>query len=292
MLGQSWEARNNEDFETSVRSFDVDNFGWDNLGAGLIIEPPSSSKSNNSMISFFGRTLYNFDRRYFLTLTMRADGSSRFGSDRKFGYFPSASFAWRASNEQFIRKLGLFSDLKFRLSYGLTGNDKIGEYRSLTTLSSMSSMIGGVVTGGIVTNTMGNEDLRWERTEQTNLGLDMGFLKGRITLAADYYYKKTNDLLYSKKLPLTTGYSSVVSNVGTIGNSGVELEVTTKNIAGKFVWTTSLNVGYNKSKVIDLGGDDNFSLYYLGGNVKSDLTFPENWPATGNISGLSVEWLI
>jgi TonB-linked SusC/RagA family outer membrane protein len=273
MLGQSWEGRSSEDFSTSVRSFEVDNFSWNNLGAGLIVENPSSSLTESSMISFFGRTLYNYDRRYFLTFTMRADGSSRFGKDSKFGYFPSASFAWRAGNEQFIKKLNIFSDLKFRFSYGLTGNDKIGEYRSLTTLNSESSIIGGNVIGGFVTSTMGNEDLKWEKTEQTNLGLDMGFLEGRITMATDYYYKKTNDLLYSKRLPLTSGYSSVVSNVGTIRNSGIELELTSKNLVGKFTWTTSLNLGYNKSKVIDLGGDDNFSLYYLGGNVKSDLTF-------------------
>ena len=273
MLGQSWEGRTNESFSSTVRSFEVDNFSWNNLGAGLIVENPKSSLYENYMVSFFGRTLYNYDSRYFLTFTMRADGSSRFGEDSKFGYFPSASLAWRIKNEQFFKKLNVFSDLKLRLSYGLTGNDKIGEYKSLTTLESASSIIGGNVIGGFVTSTMGNEDLKWERTEQTNVGLDVGLWRGRITMAADYYNKKTNDLLYSKKLPLTTGYKSVVSNVGTIKNSGLELELTSKNLVGKFSWTTSLNLGYNKSKVVDLGGDDNLSLYYLGGNVKSDLTF-------------------
>ncbi len=274
VAGQSWERRMDEGFNASVTEFGTDHYMWNNLGAGLQTPVIGSGKSEYGLVSFFSRVIYNYDKRYLATLTWRSDGSSRFGEDRKFGNFPSASFAWNIHNENFMKGNHTFSNLRFRLSWGITGNDGIGNYRSMSLVNSTKVLIDGTMQDGYKINRIGNSELQWETTEQYNTGIDAGLWKGRITLGLDAYYKKTYNLLYSMTIPATTGYSIVMTNLGNVDNQGVEIELNTRNIERpNFTWTTNFNIGLNRSKVTDMGGNDNISLGYIGNYIKNDLTF-------------------
>lgn len=286
MVGQSWSGQRKEGFETSVTRFDTDYYMWDNIGAGSYFNAPSSSYTKISHLSFFARASYRLMDRYNFMVLMRADGSSRFGDDNKFGYFPAASFAWNMKKEKWLKNVKAVSELKPRFSWGITGNDRIGEYQSMSLLSSNKVIVNGQVYNGFVNNQIGNSKLQWETTHEYNLGIDAGFFKNRIKLTVEGYYKQTYNLLYSYQLPKTTGYSSVMANVGNINNKGFEIDLTTRNIDKKnFYWTTSFNIGYNQSTVTDLGGNDNVVMYYLGDNVNQNLTYLKIGQPLGAIMG-------
>ncbi|MGN0188117.1 MAG: SusC/RagA family TonB-linked outer membrane protein, partial [Candidatus Cryptobacteroides sp.] len=286
MIGQSWSETKKEGFGISVTRFDTDYYMWDNLAAGAYVNAPSSSKSRVSHLSFFTRASYRLMDRYTFTVLMRADGSSRFGADRKFGYFPAASFAWNMKKEKWLKNVKGVTELKPRFSWGITGNDRIGEYQSMSLLSSNKIIVNGQVYNGFTNSQIGNDKLQWETTHEYNLGIDAGFVKNRIKFSIEGYYKQTYNLLYSYQLPLTTGYSKVMANVGNIDNRGVEFDITTRNIETKnFYWTTSLNIGYNQSRVTDLGGNDNVVMFYLGDNVNQNLTYLRIGQPMGVIMG-------
>lgn len=285
MIGQTWQCNQSEGFGISVRRFETDMFMWDNLAAGMYVDIPKSSKSQNTLLSFMGRFMYNYASKYYATFTMRADGSSRFGKDSKFGYFPSASVAWGISREDFMKDVTWLDNLKLRFSWGITGNDKIGQYQSMSLLSSTKVMINGNSYGGTQINRIGNPKLQWETTHQYNLGLDMGMLDYRVSFSVDAYLKKTFNLLYAYRLPQTTGYSTVMSNIGNIDNKGIEFELNSKNIVRAFKWTTSFNLGYNASKVTDLGGNDNVILNSVGNIISNDVTFLELGKPLGVFKG-------
>lgn len=273
MVGQSWSNTNKEGFKTSVTRFDTDYFMWDNLGAGAILNAPSSSKTEISHLSFFGRVNYRFLNKFTLSALIRADGSSRFGEDRKFGVFPAASVSYNMKKEPWLKKVMWLNELKPRFSWGITGNDRIGEYQSMSLLSSNKVKVNGQTYNSFTNSQIGNSNLQWETTHEYNLGLDAAMLKNRIKFSVEGYFKQTYNLLYAYRLPLSTGYGTVMANVGNINNSGAELDITTRNIDTRsFYWTTSLNVGYNKSKVTDLGGNDNVVMFYLGDNVNQNVT--------------------
>src|SRR5690606_29580237 len=189
----------------------------------------SSEESEWSMVSYLSRINYNYDNRYLLTASMRADGSSRFGKNKKFGYFPSVALAWRITEENFIQKGRFLDDLKIRLSYGETGNNNIGNYAHISTVNYASAFLGGTKTGGYYPERFPNDDLTWEYQKSLNAGADVRFFAGRIGLNVDYFYARNYSLLLNVNIPLITGFGSSLRNIGEIENRGLELSINTKN---------------------------------------------------------------
>ena len=266
MLGYSYEKSVSQYRRMSVKGFSTDLYSYNNVGAAATLTGKSSYKGENILISYFGRLNYSYKNKYLLTFTMRRDGSSRFGSDKRWGTFPSGSFAWRLDKEPFIQNLDLFSNLKFRLGYGKTGNDQIGNYARFALVSNTHLTFDGVnnTTGTHLNpNTPENQSLKWETTEQYNTGFDLGFFNNRINATIDAYYKKTFDLLIIKNLPSYSGFYSGQSNVGSIQNKGIELEVNSlnmKGVAGRLKWETQFNIATNRNKVLSLGGNGDIML--------------------------------
>jgi TonB-linked SusC/RagA family outer membrane protein len=233
---------------------------FESLGlAGLDYGVPLRVDTFNSvwtMASFLGRINYNYNSKYLFTASMRADGSSKFPIENHWGYFPSGAFSWRFKNEKFLKSSNVLSDGKLRTSYGLTGNNRVGDFSYLTTYFTPienSYVFNNNYVPGIVATNLGNSKLKWETTEQTDLGLDLGFFKQRITLTADVYRKTTSDLLLNAILPATSGFSSSFKNIGKIQNQGLELTLDTQNInSDNFKWSSSFNISFNESKVLAL----------------------------------------
>lgn len=244
----------------AAKGFSTDLFSFNNLDAASTITGTNHYKTESILISFFGRLNYGYKDKYLLTATVRRDGSSRFGTNNKWGYFPSAAVAWKMDKEEFIRNLNLFSILKMRLGYGRTGNDQIGNYASYALMATTRlTLDGSTNTAGTHLNQNAPENplLKWETTSQYNLGLDMGFFNSRLMVTVDAYYKKTNDLLINKNFPLYSGFISGQVNLGSIENKGIEFEITSRNITGKnFSWDTKFNLALNRNKVLDIGGKD------------------------------------
>jgi TonB-linked SusC/RagA family outer membrane protein len=255
LLGGFTAQRNrNENVNAGNSQFSNDLLGVYGLGTGTI-PTASSGYSDWALLSYLGRANYNFRDRYLFTVTGRADGSSRFGANNKWGFFPSVAFAWRAIDESFMAGQSVFSDLKLRLSYGVTGNQEIGLYNSLATLSTNNYAFGGSTVIGYATASRApNPDLRWETTRQYNAGLDMGWLQDRVTASVDVYRSVTKDLLLSVNLPVTSGFTNALRNVGSVKNNGVELSLNTLNVTReKFTWRTTLSAAANRNEVVDLG---------------------------------------
>jgi TonB-linked SusC/RagA family outer membrane protein len=243
-----------EDVRAGNRQFSNDILGIYGLGSGTL--PTASTNYNDwALLSYLGRANYNIADKYLLTVTGRADGSSRFGANNKWGFFPSAALAWRVIDEGFMKNQRLFSDMKVRLSYGVTGNQEIGLYNSLATLSGNNYAFGGTTVIGYATSSAApNPDLKWETTRQSNVGLDIGWLDNRITASIDAYRSVTKDLLLRTDLPSQTGYQTLLRNVGSVQNAGLELQVNTVNYATeRFGWRSSLSAARNSNKVLDLG---------------------------------------
>ncbi len=225
----------------------------------------SRTESERIMLSFFGRANYNYDSRYLLSFTMRADGSSRFGSDKRFGYFPSASAGWRFSDEHFMDfSKGVLTDGKVRASVGVTGNQSISNYAWQGAFSASSNRYDGNVI--IDHNSLMNTNLGWETTTQYNVGLDLMFYKGRINLTADAYHKSSKDLLFNFPINYYTGFASVATNFGNIENRGLEFLIETVNIDKKVRWETGFNISFNRNKITDLPQGDDILIdgYSLG----------------------------
>ena len=241
---------------SSAIGFPSDAFLTNNLGAGNQENfQLGSFRAKNQLQSYLGRVNYNFKERYLLTASIRADGSSRFGAGNKFGYFPSVAASWRLINEPFIEPIDFLTDLKLRMSYGVTGNQEIGNYNSLTLLSANElAFLGGTSVVGISPSQVPNPNLRWERTSQYNIGIDVGMADNRITASADYFIKNTSDLLLNLPIPSTTGFENSLQNVGAVRNSGYELMINTENLVGPLKWSSSLNFTAINNEVTDLAG--------------------------------------
>ena len=238
----------------------VDNFyGYNNLGTGATPQPPTSGFNSNRFLSFFARANYGYKDRYLLTVTGRRDGSSRFGSDHKYGVFPSAAVAWRVSQEDFLRDNSIISDLKLRFGYGQTGNSNFGNYQSQSRLDDNSYIINGTRIAGQTIGTLGNPALQWERAGQYDLGLNVGLWQNRVSFEADVYQRTTTDLLLNAPVPRSSGYGSITKNIGSIRNQGLELSLNTVNVqTSDFTWSTTFNISFLKNRVLALGdaGDD------------------------------------
>ena len=251
------EQKFTKDFNSTITASDFADEAtgvYDLGGANLVTS--ASAYSERVINSYLGRVNYIFDNKYLVTASIRADGSSVFGADNKWGYFPSGSVAWRASEEKFVKDLNIFSDLKIRASYGVTGNQAINPYQTLAHINSGYSYpyFGTDATDlGFYIASTANPHLKWEKTAQTDVGVDLSIFSGRLTFTADYYNKLTTDLLISRDLPTYSGLSSIIDNVGSIRNKGLEFSIGGDPYVGKFSWNTSLNVSANKATVIDLG---------------------------------------
>ena len=238
-----------------VKGFSTDAYLYNNIGAASTLTDRRSAKSEVMLRSYFGRLNYSYNDKYLATFTIRSDESSRFGAKNQQGFFPSGSLAWRMDRENFIKNLNVFSNLKWRAGYGVLGNDQVGNYASLALVSTTHlTYDGSTNTGGTHLNqsTPENPLLGWESTSQFNTGFDMGFFNSRLLATVDLYYKKTTDLLLSKSLPLYSGFTSGISNVGDMENKGFEIELTSRNFIQVFKWDTKLSLSMNKNKILSL----------------------------------------
>lgn len=257
VLGASWYYYRIENSAGGSENYFDDYFDYYNLGAGTTYHKPSSSMAQNTMNSYYFRMNHNFKDRYLFGLTFRADGASNFGANNKYGFFPSASAAWRISEENFYAPVkDVINNLKLRLSYGAVGNASIPNYRTISSYSNNSLIFNKVLQPYVVLSNLGNDDLKWETSKQFNAGLDFGLFNNRLELIMDYYNKATKDLLFSKQVPYTTGYSNTWTNLGEIVNKGFELTVSSRNISTKnFNWSTDFIFSTNKLVVVDIGGE-------------------------------------
>lgn len=233
---------------TEGRGFPNDSFR--RIASAAEILDGSSSASEYSFVSYFSRLNYKFDDRYLLSLSGRVDGSSRFGTDNRYGFFPAASAGWIITEEDFFPQSNVLSELKLRASYGLTGNAEIGNFAS-------RGLFGGTSYAGfsgINPSQSPNPDLRWEQTAQLDIGLDVSLFGNRIRFDADYYIKNTEDLLLGVNVPATTGFGTQLQNVGKLENRGFEFNVNTLNLTGDFQWTSNFNISINRNEITDLDG--------------------------------------
>ncbi len=253
LAGFTMQKSYNESVLASAGGFVNDILSYNNLGSASLAQFPSSGASSWGLASWIGRVNYTLADRYLLTVTGRYDGSSRFGENNRWAFFPSAALGWLLSEEPFAQNLPVLNALKLRASYGVTGNQEIGLYRSLARLGTGSYVFGGNVVTGFRPVSVPNPDLRWEKTAQLDIGFDLGLLDNRITLIGDYYNKKTTDLLLEVPLPSETGFASALQNIGAVRNRGVELTLNSINVTGAFNWTTDVNFSANRNEVLDLG---------------------------------------
>lgn len=244
--------------------------------AGANISNVGSFLSERKINSYLGRINYVLNDKYLVTLSYRADGSSVFGKNNKWGYFPSASVAWRAANESFIENLNVFSDLKLRASWGSTGNQAISPYQTLARISSGANYPynGGDGTDiGFQITAADNPSLRWETTTQTDFGIDAAFFDGRLNLTADYYIKITEDLLMQRELPRHSGLSSIIDNVGSMENKGFELAIGGDPLVGTLAWNTGFNISANRTTVLDVGPTKKIAFTAGGSGQGTNIAF-------------------
>jgi len=254
--GISYQKFTNDNSVATGKNFPSDVTGAENLGLGdPTLASNSSFKSNNTLLSYIGRANYTIQDKYLLTATMRIDGSSRFGANNKFALFPSFAAGWKISEEQFFSPLSeTISTFKLRSSWGRTGNQDIGNYKSISTyVAGQPAVMDDQLTTTIIPSGLPNPDIKWETTQQFDIGLDFGILKGRITGSIDYYQKNTYDLLIDLPLDLTTGFNTQLRNIGEIKNNGFEFTVVSHNLTKKLKWTTEINLSTMKNEVMDIG---------------------------------------
>lgn len=237
------------------------------LGSAATINPPSSSISEWKLASWLGRVNYSINSKYYITASVRADGSSRFGKDNKWGVFPSGAVAWRISDELFMKSIKFVDNLKLRASYGITGNTALSPYQSLDRLSAVRYIdVGQTESIGYAPSGIANSKLRWETTGQLDIGFDLGIMNDRVGVTFDYYKKNTSNLLASVPLPPSVGFGSILQNIGEIQNEGVEFSVNADILTKGFKWDVSGQISANKNKVIKLAGDkDIISTGFISG---------------------------
>ncbi len=227
----------------------------------------SSNSTSWTIASALARVNYDFKKRYYLSGTIRNDGSSRFGTNKKYGTFPSVSAAWVASEEKFFPKWGMLNFLKFRGSYGVTGNYNIGNYTQTSLLSPTNYVLNGSTTLGESITTLGNPNLTWENSKQLDLGADLTLVHGRVNISYDYYTKRTQGMLSPLPIPYASGYGTIQYNEGVFHIWGHDIQISTDNIKGKFTWSTDFNISFGDNRVISLvnntpiGGTEMYSDY-------------------------------
>lgn len=257
MAGQEFVSKWTRNFKAAATNFPNDEIGLGDLSLGLASTPQSYQNYDDKLLSFFTRVNYNYKEKYLFTASLRADGSSKFGKNNKWGYFPAFSAAWRMGEEEFIKNLNVFSDLKLRIGYGLAGNNRINSYQSLAIMGSVTYPNGDSTQSGYASNQVPNPELKWEANKTFNFGLDFGFFNQRLTISPEFYINRSSNLLLSAKLPDSSGYSSMVINAGETENKGIDLTINTVNIETKdFSWNTAVTFSHNKNLVKKLTGEE------------------------------------
>lgn len=259
LVGYSTQKTTSENAKINASDYPDDEVGWFNAATTKV---GSGNRSAWSMISYLARANYDYMGKYLLSVSFRRDGCSRFGSGAKWANFPSVSAGWIASDESFMESFDNLSYLKIRGSYGIVGNYNIGNYNHLATIGSYNYVFNNGINAGRGTSGIGNADLTWETTKQVDLGVDLGLFNDRVFLVYDYYWKKTDGLLYQIDIPYSSGFGNIQSNIGEFRFWGHEVGVETKNMTGKFKWNTSLNLTFNRNKAMKLGTNNT----PIGGN--------------------------
>ncbi len=254
VVGFTMEGQRTRQFGYSSMYIPNESLGISGMDDGLPDEI-NSLISKNYLMSWLARVNYSLKSRYMFTASFRADGSSKFSPSNRWGYFPSGAFAWRVSEEKFMRKLRFIDDAKLRVSYGVTGNNRVGDFSRFSSLviSDYYSFNNGQPSEAIITKNLGNDDLAWESTEQVDVGFDLRLFKNRFNVTVDWYQKITRDLLLNANLPYISGYTSVYKNIGKVRNRGLEITLSTVNIKTKnFEWDSDLNISFNRNTVMAL----------------------------------------
>ncbi|WP_080236883.1 SusC/RagA family TonB-linked outer membrane protein [Spirosoma rigui] len=250
------ESQRNDFEESQINANNFPNDIVRTINAGTITGG-TSTRNQWSLASYFARVTYSFKDRYLFNASVRRDGSSRFGATSRFGTFPSASVGWRIIEEPFMKTIPVISDLKLRASYGLSGNNAFtSNYPAIGVLSKDNYVLGNGLANGLATSSIANPQLGWERSRQSDVGLDLGLFSNRLFFTVDYYKRITTDLLLQVQVPTLTGFSTAVRNIGQVENKGIEFALSTRNIDGSgtgFTWTTDLNLSFNRNKVLALG---------------------------------------
>jgi TonB-dependent starch-binding outer membrane protein SusC len=256
IAGYSVEQTQGENSSQTASGFAND---WSPIFTTASVKAIGSSigAGQGSLLSYFGRANYDYKGKYIVSGSLRRDGSSKFGLNKRWGVFPAVSAAWRVSDENFLKNSQLISDVKLRASWGVTGNNRIPDNAQFSLLGTQNYPLNGVSIGGFSPVTIENNDLGWEQTESTNLGLDFGLFKNRILVSVDAYKKLTSDLLLRAPVSAVSGFADSWQNIGNVENKGLELSLTTRNIVkSNFTWKTSFNISYNRNEVLKLGADD------------------------------------
>ena len=253
MLGQETAATSYESLLGQSKDFPFENFGNDNLGLGATPSKVSTSRTESMRLSFFARGFYSYDDRYMVTATFRADASTVFSPNHKWGFFPSFAASWNIKNEPWMKDVKGVSTLKLRAGWGTVGNDRITNYLSIDLYTDSRIGMGSTTYTALTPKQIANYDLRWEGSMTTNVGLDLGFFDSRLNLTIDGFVKDTKDLLIQQKLAYVTGFSSQWQNVGKIRNAGVELSISSINFSKRnFSWSTDLNLSYIRNTLVSL----------------------------------------
>ncbi|AOW09328.1 SusC/RagA family TonB-linked outer membrane protein [Flavobacterium gilvum] len=259
LAGYTLQYTQGEVVNAGANYFVNDAVEYNSLQDGTAVKPYSEA-FESVLKSWLARVNYSYDGKYNLTVSARADGSSRFGSESLWGYFPSAGFSWNITEEDFAKNIKGVDDAKLRFSVGTTGNQEIGNYLSLASIGSVNYSFGGAIQTGLAPTRLANPDLKWEKTTQYNIGLDLALFDRKINFVFDAYLKKTNDLLINVPVPLTSGFSTVLQNIGGVENKGIEIGLTTENIKTEnFFWNSNFVFSTNRNKVVEIGnGVDQF----------------------------------
>jgi TonB-linked SusC/RagA family outer membrane protein len=259
VAGYSFQKTVAESYTASAQNFVSNAVSFNNLAGGSVTLPPNSSYSEIQLSSYYARLNYGYKGKYLLTLNARRDGSSNFSANNKWAFFPSGALAWNMGNENFMKNANTISSWKWRVSYGSTGNQAIAAYQTLAAFSNVFTVINGATVNAVRPTSVANDNLKWETTDQLNIGTDIGFFNERITLSAEYYRMVTKDLLFNLPLPSYSGYPSLLTNIGKVENKGVELTINGKILTGELKWESNLNWSTNKNTILELpGGTDVF----------------------------------
>ncbi len=258
LLGYTAQKERNEGYYFNATNYPDDLV--ETINAAALLNGQGAYVEKWSLLSYLARLNYTFKDKYLITGTIRTDGSSRFGSNVRYGTFPSVALGWRLSEEDFLQNYTWLNNLKLRGSYGLAGNFNIGNYSYASNISTANYAFGGNLAGGRVSTSVSNQDLTWENSSELDLGLDASVVNGRINLTLDYYNRITTGMLFNNEIPLSSGFSSALVNLGKVRNRGLEISVNTYNTTGEFVWNTNFNISFNRNKVLALN-EENAPIY-------------------------------
>jgi TonB-dependent starch-binding outer membrane protein SusC len=284
--GYTYQTDNNRFFTTSSNGFTFEDLEINRIQNGVKPLTPSSSRNEWVLRSFLGRVNYALMDKYLVTVTFRRDGSSKFGAENKWANFPSIALAWRAKQESFLADVDAISDLKFRLSYGLTGNSELPAGNSLAELSgNKNALFGDVVAAGVAESRVANPELRWETTSMFNFGIDLGLMDGRIGITADVFQSQTKDLLLFVALPTSTGFSSALKNSGELQNRGLELSANIAAVRNADInWNVGINTSFLRNEVTSLAGTPSF-YSYVGSHLGPEGSYVTEGQPLGGWNG-------